>query len=55
MKHLSELSGRARGNQSEALKKQFDWDLKLMQDDLDSKVDKVLQQAFNGLSAADMA
>lgn len=55
MKHLSELSGRARGNQSEALKKQFDWDLKLLQDDLDSKVDKTIQQAFDGITAADMA
>jgi hypothetical protein len=37
------------------MKKQFNWDLKLLQDDLDTNVDKVLQQAFNGLSAADMA
>lgn len=55
MKQLNELGGRARGVQSESIKNNFNRDMKLLQDDLDTKVDKVIQGAFNGIAAADMS
>ena len=55
LKYLNELGGRARSNQYESVKNNFNRDMKLLQDDLDSKVDKVIQSAFNGITAADIS